>query len=64
MRKPKASKIYTPIFSFFRERVANIMISDLRPVLNKSPGNFTFYRGITVVKKVINRKTKKVNVTN
>ena len=39
-------KIYMPIFSFFRKRVVNIMISDLRPVSNESPGNFTFYRGI------------------
>ena len=31
-------KIYTPIFSFFQKRVVNIMISDLRPVSNESPG--------------------------
>ena len=34
------------MFSFFRERVVNITISDLRPVSNESLGNFTFYRGI------------------
>ena len=39
-------KIYTLIFSFFRKRVVNIMILDLRPVSNESPVNFTFYRGI------------------
>ena len=44
--KCTVSKIYTPIFPFFQKRVVNIMISDLRPVSNKSPGNSTFYRGI------------------
>ena len=39
-------KIYTPIFSFYQKRIVNIMISDLRPVSNESPGNYTFYRGI------------------
>ena len=38
-------KIYTPIFSFFRKRIVNITISDLRPVSNKRPVNFT-YRGV------------------
>ena len=36
-------KIYAPIFSFFRKSVVNITILDLRPVSNKSPGNFKFY---------------------
>ena len=34
------------IFSFFRKRVVNIVISDLRPVSNERSGNFTFYRSI------------------
>ena len=39
------SKIYTPIFTFFRKRVVNIDILELELVLNESPGNFTIYRG-------------------
>ena len=39
-------KIYTPICSFFQKRVGYIMIADLRPVSNESPGNSIFYKGI------------------
>ena len=39
-------KIYTQIFSFFRKRVVNITILELRPGSNESPGNSTYYRGI------------------
>ena len=39
-------KIYTPISSFLRKRVVNIVILELGPVSNERPGNFTFQRGI------------------
>ena len=35
-------KIYTPISSFLRKRVVNIVILELGPVSNERPGNFTF----------------------
>ena len=39
-------KIYTPISSFLRKRVVNIVILELGPVSNERPGNFTVYGGI------------------
>ena len=39
-------KIYTPIFSFFRKRVANIVFLELGSVSNERSGNSSFYRGI------------------
>ena len=39
-------KIYTPIFSFFRRKFANIVFLELGLVSNERSGNSTFYRGI------------------
>ena len=46
MNSSTAGKIYTPIFSFFRKRVANIVFLELGSVSNERSGNSTFYRGI------------------
>ena len=48
LKSSTAGKIYRPIFSFFRKRVVNIEISELRLVSNSNErsGNFTFYRDI------------------
>ena len=40
------SKIYTPIFSFFQKRVANIVFLEVGSVSNERSSNSTFYRGI------------------
>ena len=39
-------------FRFFRKELSIPIFSDLRPVSNESPGNFTFNRGIHKVLKV------------